>query len=99
MICKVRYIENQYRKNYPALADRLTTIYNDAWKEVTSSKLFRKYGDGDDATGTDIGMGALHILAIEADAAFSHNLLRKRAGFGEPGEEEKFIEPHKLLSL
>lgn len=56
-------------------------------------------GDGDDATGTDIGMGALHILAIEADATFSHNLLRKRAGFGEPGEEEKFIEPHKLLSL
>ena len=50
MICKVRYIENQYRKNYPALADRLTTIYNDAWKEITSSKLFRKYGDGDDAT-------------------------------------------------
>jgi hypothetical protein len=50
MICKVRYIENQYRKKYPALADRLTTIYNDAWKEITSSKLFRKYGDGDDAT-------------------------------------------------
>jgi hypothetical protein len=50
MICKVRYIENQYRKNYPQLADRLTTIYNDAWKEITSSKLFRKYGDGDNAT-------------------------------------------------
>ena len=50
MICKVRYIENQYRKNYPALADRLTTIYNDAWKEITGSKLFRKYGEGDNAT-------------------------------------------------
>ncbi len=50
MICKVRYIENQYRKNYPQLADRLTTIYNDAWKEITSSKLFRKYGEGDNAT-------------------------------------------------
>lgn len=50
MICKVKYIENQYRKNYPQLADRLTTIYNDAWKEITSSKLFRKYGEGNDAT-------------------------------------------------
>jgi hypothetical protein len=44
-------------------------------------------------------MGALHVLAIEADTAFPHNLLRKRAGFGEPGEKEKFIEPHKLLSF
>jgi len=50
MICKVKYIETQYRKNYPALADRLTTIYNDAWKEITGSKLFRKYGEGDNAT-------------------------------------------------
>ena len=50
MICKVRYIENQYRKNYPALADRLTQIHNDAWKEITGSKLFRKYGEGDNAT-------------------------------------------------
>ena len=50
MICKVKYIENQYRKNYPALADRLTTIYNDAWKEITGSKLFRQYGEGDSAT-------------------------------------------------
>ena len=50
MICKVRYIENQYRKNYPALANRLTQIHNDAWKEITGSKLFRKYGEGDNAT-------------------------------------------------
>ena len=50
MTCKVKYIENQYRKNYPALADRLTDIHNDAWKEITGSKLFRKYGEGDNAT-------------------------------------------------
>ena len=50
MSCKVTYIENQYRKNYPKLADRLTNIYHDAWKEITSSKLFRKYGEGDTAT-------------------------------------------------
>ena len=48
--CKVSYIEKYYRSKYPSLADRLTDIYHSVWREITGSNLFRKYGEGDNAT-------------------------------------------------
>lgn len=68
MACKVKYIENEYRKNYPLLADKLTGVYNEIWKDVTSSNLFRKYGKGDDATylfsrpGTDLNKKQIDFI-------------------------------------
>ena len=50
MNCKVKYIEDEYRKEHPYLADRLTTIHNSVWKAVKESKLFREYGTGPNAT-------------------------------------------------
>jgi hypothetical protein len=50
MPCKVKYIETEYREDYPKLADRLTDIYHSIWKSITESNLFRKYGTGDNAT-------------------------------------------------
>ena len=50
MACKVRYIEQEYRKNYPELADKLNEKYAAIWKDIANSNLFRKYGDGQTAT-------------------------------------------------
>ena len=50
MPCKVKYIETVYREEHPELADRLTNVYHSIWKTITSSKLFRKYGEGPNAT-------------------------------------------------
>ena len=50
MACKVKYVEQEYRKNYPELADKLNQKYTDIWKDITDSNLFRKYGDGPTAT-------------------------------------------------
>ena len=50
MSCKVTYIEQEYRKNYPQLADRLTTVHNQIFEDVKNSKLFRQYGDGETPT-------------------------------------------------
>jgi len=43
--CKVKYIENMFRKQYPELADKLTDIYNQAWRDISRSGLFREYKD------------------------------------------------------
>ena len=45
--CRVEFIERDYMSTSPELVNRLTNIYNDAWKAVTSSKLFREW-KGDD---------------------------------------------------
>lgn len=50
MNCKVPYIEKYYRQQSPKLADRLTDVYHSVWKEITGSKLFRKYTEGNSAT-------------------------------------------------
>lgn len=45
--CRVAYIDKNYKTVDPKLADRLTDIYHEIWKEITSSKLFREYkGEG-----------------------------------------------------
>lgn len=49
MLCKVKYIESVYGE-YPKLTDRLTTIYHSVWDTIESSKLFRQYGEGKNAT-------------------------------------------------
>lgn len=46
MPCKVPYIEQEYRKDYPVLADRLSDQFESIWKDVVDSNLFRKYGEG-----------------------------------------------------
>lgn len=68
MACRVTYIEQEYRKNYPELADKLTDKYEAIWKDVEKSNLFRKYGDGDTATylfskiGTDQNQKQINFI-------------------------------------
>ena len=50
MNCKIPYIENNYRKVSAKLADRLNNIHNEAFKAIADSNLFRKYGEGTNAT-------------------------------------------------
>ena len=50
MACRVKYIEQEYRKNYPELADKLNEKYEAIWNDIADSNLFRKYGDGPTAT-------------------------------------------------
>ncbi len=57
MSCKVTYIEQEYRENYPKLADRLTDIHNQIFEDVKKSKLFRQYGDGPTPTFLFSGVG------------------------------------------
>lgn len=47
--CRVRYIDQNY-KNYPELRDRLTDVYHEIWGKINKSNLFRKYGEGPNAT-------------------------------------------------
>lgn len=69
MACKVKYIEQEYRKNYPELADKLNQKYADIWKDIANSNLFRKYGDGPTATylfsksGTEQNQKQLNFIA------------------------------------
>jgi hypothetical protein len=48
-VCRVPYIDRQFGE-YPQLANRLTDIYHDVWKQITGSGLFREYGSGPNAT-------------------------------------------------
>lgn len=50
MACRVKYVEQEYRQNYPQLADKLNEKYEAIWKDITDSNLFRKYGEGGSAT-------------------------------------------------
>ena len=69
MACKVKYIEQEYRKNYPELADKLNQKYADIWKDIADSNLFRKYGDGPTATylfskiGTEQNQKQINFIA------------------------------------
>lgn len=45
MACKIKYIEDNYRKNYPELADKLFEIHNNVWRDVINSKLFTQKGN------------------------------------------------------
>jgi len=69
MACKVRYIEQEYRKNYPELADKLNQKYAAIWKDIADSDLFRKYGEGDTATylfskpGTEQNQKQINLIA------------------------------------
>ena len=48
-VCRVPYIDRQFGE-YPQLANKLTDIYHDVWKQITGSGLFREYGSGPNAT-------------------------------------------------
>jgi hypothetical protein len=48
-ICRVKYIDRQFSK-YPDLREKLTEIYHNIWSDINGSNLFRKYGEGANAT-------------------------------------------------
>lgn len=45
MACRVPYIENRYRSQYPLLADRLTNKYFEIQDDIRAFGEFREYGD------------------------------------------------------
>ena len=48
-VCRVKYIDRQFSK-YPDLREKLTEIYHNIWSDINASNLFRKYGEGANAT-------------------------------------------------
>lgn len=47
--CRVKYIDKNFSE-YPELREKLTDVYHNVWKKITGSGLFKKYGNGPNAT-------------------------------------------------